>query len=204
MSEQSGALRDPWAELGLAAGATIEQARAARRRLAKQLHPDLHACLPPAERADLDSRMARVNRALSELEAFGHEGAGPGEAAPGRAEGSDPVRPASGPDPAHRRAAPVDGDSFSVGVLPVEAYESVFLVAYGLGEILTSDEPYALDAYLSEPRPCFCQLWLAPEAGGTIVTIDVLPAEEDVEAPAVAAVRDRLVAELNDLAGTCF
>jgi hypothetical protein len=147
---------DPWATLGLAPGASVAEARAARRRLAKRLHPDVGA-------AD-DAGMVLVNRAVAEVEA--------------------------------RQGSPSgDDDSFSVDALPVEAFEALFLVAYGLGEILVADEPYTLELYLPEPLSCFCTLSLAPEAGGSIVTID-LSAAEGGEAPAVGVVRDVLVAEL--------
>jgi hypothetical protein len=92
------------------------------------------------------------------------------------------------------RAAP-EGDSFSVDALPVEAFEALFLVAYGLGEILVADEPYTLEFYLPDPLACFCALSLVPEAGGSIVTID-LGGAEGAEVPAVSEVRDLLVAEL--------
>lgn len=92
-------------------------------------------------------------------------------------------------------AAP-GGDSFSVDALPVDAFEALFLVAYGLGEILVADEPYTLEFYLPEPLACFCVLSLVPEAGGSIVTIDLDPAD-GVAVPSVAEVRDLLMAELD-------
>jgi hypothetical protein len=89
-----------------------------------------------------------------------------------------------------------------VELLPVEAFEALFLAAYGLGDILVTDEPYLLELYLTEPAPCFCRLTLVPEAGGSIVTVDVGPAAESGEAPTASAVVEVLVAELNALATT--
>src|SRR5438132_8521831 len=63
------AVADPWAILGLRPGASLVEARAARRRLAKQLHPDLHGGVTPAERIELARRMVLVNQALAEVEA---------------------------------------------------------------------------------------------------------------------------------------
>jgi hypothetical protein len=94
----------------------------------------------------------------------------------------------------------LDDESFTVAALPVEAFEALFLVAYGLGDILVADEPYVLEVYLPEPAPCFCRLELVPEAGGSIVTLDITAAE-GAAPPPVAAVRDTFIAELNRLAG---
>jgi len=100
----------------------------------------------------------------------------------------------------HQPVAPgVDADTLCIEALPVQAFEALFVVAYGLGEILDEDEPYGLDLYLSVPEPCFCHLGVVPEAGGSMVTISVSAAEEG-DAPPVAAVRDLLVVELNALA----
>jgi hypothetical protein len=176
---------DPWSVLGLGPDATIEQARAARRRLAKQLHPDLHGASSPGERAELARRMTDVNRALAQVEATSSV--------------EDPARQQR-PNPVHPPADPIDRDSFTVAALPVEAFEALFLAAYGLGDILVADEPYALELYLVEPAPCFCQLTVVPEAGGSLVMVDVAPpAEDGTPPPPVELVRDLLVAELNQL-----
>jgi hypothetical protein len=124
--------------------------------------------------------MIQVNLALAEVEA------GPAHSTPA--------------DRPHPPATVVDAGSFSLEALPVEAFEALFLIAYGLGDILVADEPYRLELYLPEPDPCFCQLELVPEAGASLVTVDVAPAE-DAELPPVSAVRDLLVNELNALAG---
>jgi len=94
---------------------------------------------------------------------------------------------------------PADPDSFSVQCLPVEAFEALFVVAYGLGDILVADEPYLLELYLTEPRPCFCRLSLVPEAGASLVTVEVSAAADSASAPEPAAVVEVLVTELNAL-----
>jgi hypothetical protein len=149
---------DPWAVLGLAPGASVAEARAARRRLAKQLHPD---------RSGDGAAMVLVNRAVAEVEAG---------------------------------AEPVEEDSFSIPLLPAEAFEALFVVGYALGEVLVADEPYRLELYLDEPLACFCALSLVPEAGGSIVTIDLTGADGR-HPPSVGAVRDALLAELSAVAG---
>lgn len=172
-------LNDPWAVLGLAPGASVAEARAARRRLAKQLHPDLAAGRPAADSAAGEARLARVNWALAEIEA-------PLPAAPAAA----PASP----------AAAGDAGTFSVDWLPAEAFEVLFLAAYGLGDILAYDEPYLLEVFLPEPSPCFCSLTLAPEAGGSEVTVEVHPAADHLETPVPDAVIAVLIRELQALA----
>ena len=95
-------------------------------------------------------------------------------------------------------SGPADPDSFSVSWLPVDAFEALFLAAYGLGDILSADEPYLLELYLNQP-PCFCRLSLVPEAGASLIFVEVSPAADAVAAPQPAAVIDILVAELNAL-----
>jgi hypothetical protein len=77
--------------------------------------------------------------------------------------------------------------TFTLDVLPVEAFHVVEVAVAERGEVVVADEPYGLEAYLVEPVPCFCRFELAPEAGGTIVTVVVEPAEE-VDPPAAAEV----------------
>lgn len=86
-----------------------------------------------------------------------------------------------------------DEASFTLDVLPVEAFHLVEVAVAELGEVLSTDEPYGLDGYLADPVACFCRCELAPEAGGTIVTVTVEPAE-GVAPPLASAVVDVLVA----------
>jgi hypothetical protein len=192
-------LTDPRVVLGVGPDASLAEARAARRRLAKELHPDVHTGRSEAERAESGRRMTEVNLALAELEAAVLDTNRP---APGPS--SEPSKRPAGPserDSDHRYppAAVIDADTFAVGALPADAFEALFLVAYGLGDILVGDEPYELEVYLSDSPACFCQLHIVPEAGGSLVTIDVSRAE-GTELPAAEVVRDLLVAELNGLA----
>lgn len=183
-------VNDPWAVLGLAPGSSLDEARAARRRLAKRLHPDLHGDGPAEEAASLSARMTLVNQALDAIE-------GGWIASPVLS----PARPEGAEGPAADAAIfpnPVFDDTFSVDWLPAEAFEALFLAAYGLGDILVADEPYLLELYLLEPSPCFCRLALVPEAGGSIVTVDVTAADGG-HAPTPAAVIEVLVTELNAL-----
>ncbi len=168
---------DPWSVLGVPPGSSLAEARAARRRLAKQVHPDLHG-----GQADLSARMALVNQALAQIEAQSANSA--------RREPSATV--------AAHPSGPTDPVSFSVDFLPAEAFEALFLAAYGLGDILVADEPYLLELYLSEP-PCFCRLTLVPEAGASLVTVEVAPAAGSLPGPEPSEVIDILVSEFNSL-----
>lgn len=67
--------------------------------------------------------------------------------------------------------------SFTLDVLPVDAFAAVEVAVAGLGEVLSADEPYGVKAFLTDPAHCFCTIELVPEAGGTIVTVTVHPAE---------------------------
>jgi hypothetical protein len=191
---------DPWQVLGLSPGASVSDARAARRRLAKQLHPDVHGARRPEDRADLERRMTTVNEALAAvIAAISTAGASaaPGSGAPYFGAPVPPEPRGSSGHPAV--AAGADDGTVCIEALPVRAFEALFVVAYGLGEILDEDEPYCLDLYLPVPDPCFCHLDLVPDAGGSIITVSV-SAAEGADAPPVAAVRDLLVAELDALA----
>lgn len=135
---------DPYRILGVAPGASVDEVRRARRKLAKALHPD-------TGRGDATA-MAAVNQAYERV--------------------------------IGERASEA---TFTLDVLPVEAFHVVEVAVAERGEVVASDEPYGLEGYLAEPVPCFCRFELVPEAGGTIVTVAVEPAE-DVAPPSAAEV----------------
>lgn len=86
---------DPYAVLGLAAGASQADVKAAYRRRAKEEHPDLFA---PAERPRQQLRMMELNEAYMQLLADAQDAA------------ADPDSGSSGHvDPARRSAAPYPG-----------------------------------------------------------------------------------------------
>jgi hypothetical protein len=169
---------DPRAVLGVGPDATGAQLRRARRRLAKQLHPDLHG---DGTRADAERRMAQVNRAFDEL--LGALAVPPAPAGPAAPDGA--VQAPGG-------AAP---DAFAIEALPVDAFEATLLAAVELGDVIRAEEPYLLAVLLDDPAPCQCLLELVPDAGGTTVTIDLAPRHVGTP-PTVEAVRDALVAEI--------
>lgn len=60
-------LADAYAQLGLIPGATPEQIKSAYRRLARELHPDVHPHASPVERNALAARFALIHAAYRRL-----------------------------------------------------------------------------------------------------------------------------------------
>ncbi len=169
---------DPYQVLGVDPGAAWSEVRSARRRLAKSLHPDLHTAETQGEAAQ---RMAAVNRAFDQLLA---SRSSPREAG----------------EPVEAGASPAVGMGFTVDALPVDAFEAVLLAAVELGDVVQLDEPYLLGVLLDYPGPCHCLLELAPEAGGTHVTVEVAPRSFG-RCPPEHDVRDAFVEEVRRQAG---
>ncbi len=169
--------------LGLDPTAGADDVRAARRRLAKDLHPDAGGD---------DEAMRRVNEAadivLSHLARPGDDPAAPGE---------ETVR---GRRPRWAPGTPIDHDvaSFTIEALPVEAFEATFVVASWLGEVVGDEPPYQLDVVLTDPLRCWCRLDLVPDAGATTVAVTIAALPDEV-LPALDDVRDLWVASLNQL-----
>lgn len=191
--------------LGLTPQASWEEVRAAHRRLAKLVHPDLGG-------GDA-ATMTEVNLAFATLAAAHRRrvaaGAGPvapspapdgkatpapGTSAPGTSAPGTSAPGTSAPGPA------LDDDpvTFSVPMLPVDAFDTLLVVSSFLGQPWVIDEPYQLVVVLDPPFACRCLLDLVPEAGGSIVTVEVEPRDGGPCTDA-AAVRDALVAELAGL-----
>jgi hypothetical protein len=160
---------DPYALLGVRRGATLDELAAARRRLAMQRHPDVGGDAGAMQRLNL-----AYEQAVREFD-------------------DDPVPP---PRPA--RGVQHDWPSFTMNVLPVEAFEALLVVAAWMGEVLVDDPPYLVETFLRDPAPCWCRLDLVPDAGATTVSLTVAALEGD-PAPDVEAVRDEWVANLNRL-----
>jgi hypothetical protein len=135
--------------LGLPAGSSAAVVNEARRRLAKQAHPDVGGSV---------ESMQRVNRAA--------------EAALAATAGvvlADDVDRRSTPasDSVHRR----DHPSFTVEALPVEAFEGLLVVASWLGDVIVDEPPYVLEVALVDPIRGWCRLDLVPDAGASTVSL---------------------------------
>lgn len=165
---------DHWRLLGLAPGASAVEISEAKRRLAKQAHPDVGGTV---------ELMQRINHAaataLDEIE-------------PARSATTPPAWPV--PPGSARR----DHPSFTIEALPVESFEALLVVASWLGDVITDDPPYLLEVALVDPVRGWCRLDLVPDAGSCTVSLAVA-AEPGYPVPSVDAVRDLWIDGLNRL-----
>ena len=176
--------------LGVSRGATLDEVRAARRKLALELHPDRAAGDPDAER-----RMREVNVAFDQAVKII------------RGERIAPPAPPEPEQPRVRRVARISTDvaSFVIDCMRAEAFERLFIVSHWIGEPLYADPPGLLEVHLQEPSPCFCRLELMPEAGATMVSITVGTIEPWwLASPDTDAVRDLYVLMVNQLSAEDF
>ncbi len=193
-----GADDDPFAVLGLSRSAPRwPMSRAARRRLARDHHPDVGG-----DGAAMQQCQPRVRPRVGHLTGRRPLPDDVTAAAPTRADPSPP--PARGGGRRRRGWIEHDAPSFTIDALPVEAFEALLVVASWVGEVLDDDPPYVLECVLGEPVPCWCRLDLVPDAGGSTVSLMVAPVDPrtvDDEPPAghvsAEAVRDVWVAQLN-------
>lgn len=184
----------PFSRLGLPDDADAAAVREARRRLAKQHHPD---------RGGDAGRMRSVNAAAAEalrvIDARGSVRAPDPSAAHGTSAGPPPDRPGTGDvgEPSWSGIAK-DMPSFTVEALPAEVFEALLVAAAVLGEVLDDDPPYRLEARLDAPLGCWCRLDVVPDAGASTVSLTVAPLPGQGR-PDVVAVRDAWISELNAL-----
>lgn len=194
---------DPFVELGLDRSATLEQVRAARRRLAFDLHPDRGGDLEAMQRLNVafERCIAHVTgrRPLTD----------PPTGQPPDAQAARQAQPESRhagrggrlrADDWRRTKHQVDHDtpSFTVDALPAETFEALLVVLSWIGELLDDDPPYVLECHLVEPSPCWCRLELVPDAGASTVSL-VVVSPDGVPPVSAEAVRDVWVEHLNQL-----
>ena len=195
---------DPFRRLGLGDGASAEEVRAARRRLAKELHPDRGGPSEQMQRvndaADAALRvLADPNRRRDEQSTDPNAGTSHGtrtEPSAGREDRQRVEhREEHHGDP--RYAVHVDAPSFTVEALPAETFEALLVATGALGAVTDEDPPYRLDVRLDGAPPIWCRLEVVPEAGASAVSIAAaLPRRGRVH---IEDVRDRWIAALNDL-----
>ena len=174
---------DPYELLGVEPTASLAQLTSARRRRALVLHPD-HG----GDAAAMQALNGAYDEAVSRLSAL-----------PPAADAPSPTSPT--PANGRRRSSrgtQHDAASFTIDVLPVDAYEALLVVTSWMGEVLVDEPPYLLEVFLNDPSPCWCRLNLVPDAGATTVSLIVAALEGD-PAPDIDAVRDEWVANLNRL-----
>lgn len=179
---------DPFAELGLPDDATPDDVHGARRRLAKEHHPDVGG-----DPARMRAVNAAVAAALAAIAARRAPRPAPPDVRPRGPTGPPP--PTDGPD---GRRTVHDHASFTIEALPAVAFEALVVVTSWIGDVLVDEPPYVLEAHLREPSECWCRLDLLPDAGASTVALTVSSVEVG-PAPDIDAVRDVWVAELNRL-----
>ncbi len=199
---------DPFEILFLPGDATRSEVEAARRRLARSLHPDLGGDA---------TAMQRVNRAADlALESIARRPIDSGRQHPhsqqrwpdpGCADRSSPLdsgSPESRPATAASRHGTLfhDAPSFVIEALPAVAHEALLMVARTLGDVIEDDPPYVLEAVVDDQvGRIWCRLEILPEAGSSSVSLSVATLLDDHSAGMVEIerVRDRWITGLNHL-----
>ena len=175
---------DPYTLLGVAPDADLATITAARRRLALTMHPDVGG--DAAAMQALNRAFDEAVRRLTEPRPVAVEPTVMTEPAPTR------------PSRRTMRGVQFDAPSFTIDVLPAEAFEALLVVTSWMGEVLVDDPPYLLEVFLRDPVACWCRLDLVPDAGATTVSLTVAGVDGD-PTPDPELVRDEWVANLNRL-----
>ncbi len=182
------------------AQATAEGVRDAKRRLAKIHHPDLvvGGGGGAADVAQASARLAAVNQA-AELALADLATRGPGGPTPAYV----PMPAPSAADAAVWTAGEDEQDAiFTVASLPVEAFELLLLAFSAIGDPKVIDEPYLLEGQIDDPFLGIARVELAPEAGGSLVSVTTWPfPRATTPAPTPAQVAGRLLWEVRSLGG---
>lgn len=178
--------------LGLAPTATEREIHDARRRLAKQAHPDAGGSVEQMQRVN-DAAAAALRQRSPTFAPHQRSTQEPAhqQSTQHQQTGQHTNRPAGG---AVRR----DHPSFTVEALPAETFEALLVVASWLGDVIDDEPPYGLELALTEPMGGWCRLDLMPDAGASTVSITVAGAPGH-PTPSVDAIRDTFVDGLNRL-----
>jgi hypothetical protein len=183
-------VEESYAILGVAHEASRDDIVAARRRLARSLHPDAGGS---------HAEMARVNEAFRILLAIRAERS-TDEVAYGKAAQADDVDDGTSGDvdsPRHRSGRVFrDAPSFVVNALPVEAFEVLLVAAANLGEVVDEDPPYLLEVLVRDPGPLWCRFELFPDAGSTTVNLSC-DVEPGYRVYSVEEIRDLWITTIN-------
>ena len=180
---------DPYQILGVSPDASMAELAAARRRVAQHVHPD-HG----GDGSEMLAVNAAYDEAVRRLRDCAPEP--PPPSPPTAPHPTEPRRAAR--DRRTVRGVHYDSPSFTIDVLPVDAFEALLVVTSWIGEVLVDDPPYLLEVVLQDPSPCWCRLDLVPDAGATTVSLTVAAFDAEA-APDVEVVRDVWVASLNAL-----
>lgn len=171
--------------LGVSRDATRDDIVAARRRLARALHPDAGGS---------HVEMARVNEAFRVLLAVRAERSTDKVSLADDVDSSSAVEI----DSLRHRSGRVfrDAPSFVVNALPVEAFEVLLVAAANMGEVVDEDPPYLLEVLVRDPGPLWCRFELFPDAGSTTVNLSC-DVEPGYRVYSVEEIRDLWIATIN-------
>ncbi len=198
-------MTDPFEILGVSRSVSLGELRAARRRLAFELHPDRggDAAAMRALNAAFDAAVGHLTgrRPLPEPAPATRRGRRRGAAGADRGATASPGGAGTGAarttEEPRRPQRDHDIPSFVIEALPVEAFEALAGVAGWIGEVLDDEPPYLLEVHLFEPSPCWCRLELVPDAGASTVSLFVASDGGQTPPPPVEDVRDLWVTLLN-------
>jgi hypothetical protein len=176
--------------LGLGDDADADAVRAARRRLAKALHPDVGGSAEAMQ--ELNEATAIVLNALDE------PAASAATATPSfRSQWKS--RPSGGFRQHVKVPVAHDVASFVIEALPVEAFEALLVATSWIGEVISDEPPYQLDVLMTDPIRCWCRLDLVPDAGASTVSLTIARLPDEPDLPDIDDVRDLWVQCLNDV-----
>lgn len=173
---------DSYDILGVSRDASRDDIIAARRRLARSLHPDA---------GGTHGEMAAVNEAFRLLLSSRGRGGDSPPVADTSGQSTDAESPTARADRQYR-----DVPSFVINALPVEAYEVLLVAAASLGEVVDDDPPYLLEVLVRDPGPVWCRFELVPDAGSTTVTLSC-DVEPGYKVYSVEEIRDMWIVTIN-------
>ena len=176
----------PHSVLGVAATATADEIRSARRDLARIHHPDAGG--DAAVMQAVNAAAADALRILGETES-------PRPPPPGQGH---PQQTASESTADEWVGTARDVPSFTIEALPAEAFEALLVATAELGEVEDDDPPYELRTLLSPPLACWCQLDVVPDAGASTVSVSIAPIDGH-RLPPIVDVRNAYITALNGL-----
>lgn len=177
---------DPFAVLGVSEDASPAEIAIARRRLALATHPD-HG----GDVGGMQALNAAYEEAIRRQRAVREHGV----ESPSPSRSSEPSK--SSPRRSAQRVQQ-DSPSFVVDVAPELAHEALLIVAAGIGEVVTANEPYMIECLLDEPIRCWCRLDIVAEGNSSSISV-IVERYDEVLAPDIDEVRDEWVRNLNEL-----
>lgn len=185
-------LRAEYELLGLSPLADEAEIHATWRRVAFDVHPD---------RGGTTQAMAAVNAAFAAIMKARRAAGMSHEKVDASVDPSATWATAEPDGPRRHSVWSRDAPSFSIDVLPVEAFEYLLLAAQDLGDIVDSDPPYVLEVVMHVPAAgdVWCRLDVVPDAGSS--TISLLCESVPESGVSVEWCRDQWVAAVNALEG---